>query len=166
MPALFTNILSGPKTFSASAITPAHDSADVTSCSRKIAPSPSSEASARPEFLDISVNTTFAPSSMKRRACDSPMPRAAPVINAVFPVNLPIVPPLSWHFRNLEFWLWRNERFVHVQRVAVLSDVCDALVSKLEQKVIGVLKKPAVFQLCAGTCLNGYSRAFGCHGTN
>ena len=39
----------------------------------------------------MSVRTTFAPSTTNDRACDAPMPRAAPLMIAIFPAKRPIL---------------------------------------------------------------------------
>ena len=62
IPALLTNILTGPNAFSVSVITLSQSAAFVTSCLTNFTFSPNSLASAKPPSSFKSVKTTLAPS--------------------------------------------------------------------------------------------------------
>src|SRR4051812_11862675 len=89
-PALFTRMCSPPYASTVSRTASCQLASDVTSSVTNTASSPTSCATASPSASRMSPITTLAPSATNRRACDSPCPRAPPLMSATFPSSRPI----------------------------------------------------------------------------
>src|SRR4051794_8063928 len=92
-PALFTRMFSPPYASTVSRTASCQLASDVTSSVTNTASSPRSCATASPSASRMSPITTLAPSATNRRACDSPCPRAPPLMSATFPSSRPTATP-------------------------------------------------------------------------
>ena len=68
-----------------------------------------------------SVKAMLAPSSANLRAMALPMPRAAPVMSAVFPVNNPILIVYIIDYKSSP--LKKEDLLLYIQRLGIIADI-------------------------------------------